>query len=105
MGTCSIFRVTKYGKVLLYLMEEAPIEGERLHRLLGFEDLSRFDASFCNSDTDLVGNKRSLCSTRSVSAEFFLYHLHIGCLKETIPHTPQVHSVFFLMKFPWGYCP
>jgi len=47
-------------------------------RLLGFEDLSRFDASFCDSDMDLVGNKRFLCLTKSVSAEFFLYQLFEG---------------------------
>ena len=42
-----------------------------------------------NSDTDMVCNKRFLFSTKSVSVEFFLYHLHIGYLKVTIPHTPQ----------------
>ena len=57
---------------------------QRLHRLLGFEDPSRFDASFCSSDTDLVGNKRFLCSTKSSCN-----HLHIGCLKATIPHPPH----------------
>jgi len=47
----------------------------------------------CNSDTDLVGNERFLCSTKPVSAEFFLYHLPSSCLKATIPITPQHHNV------------
>ena len=68
----------KYGKVLPNLMREAPPVRERLHGHLGFQDLSRLDASFCNSHMDLVGNKRFQCLTKSVSAEFFLYHLHIG---------------------------
>ena len=67
---------------------EASTTRERLYGHLGIEYLSRLDASFCNSYTDLVANKIILCSTKSVSAKFFLYHLHIHCLKATIPYTP-----------------
>ena len=56
-GTRSIYTVTKYGKVLPYIREKHPQRERDCSGLLGFEDLSRFDSSICNSDTDLVGHK------------------------------------------------
>ena len=99
--------------VLPYIRGEAPPVRERWYRLFGFKDLSRFDASICNSDTGLVTNKILRCSTKSVSAEFFLYHLHIGCLKATIPYTPQTwrhelrslcSAIRLCLTFQWGPC-
>jgi len=73
-GTRSIFRVTKYRKVLLYLTGEAPTVRERLLGAL------KISPDLMHQFVILIQiwfAIKDLCSTKSVSIKFFLYHLHI----------------------------
>jgi len=106
MGTCNIFKVTENRQILLN-EKHTHSKGKNLRtfRLEGSSpDLMH------HSDMDLVDNK-SFCVRSSLCQQSSsCIILHIGCLKATIPNTPQTNwevSVLwfsFRLTFQWGPC-
>ena len=67
----------------------------------GLSHLSRLDASFCNSDMDMVDDK-SFCLAKPVSAEFFLIIYTSAVFEGDHPQYTTVNFSFWLQsKIRW----